>query len=974
MREPFLNFILQVDWYSGNLHREYSTLIDPVYIHEKKTQEEVVKSSVTAPASSVSEQNNNTPTTKDTEDTIDETQLDKEKLSVSEQTDKPFLQYGPTNKNDTLWAIAAKLRPSKSYSIEQVVMSLLSENPKAFLKGNINFLRPKQTLLITEESKLLEMDKEEAKKHFRQQMKDWKAYIAAKKQTTVHDTRIPMENSTPIADETLAADAKVEEMVEKAALATDEAMNVEPDKTVAIKDVTENIEDDAEKSTEEEVEVEVEEDNTTVATTAEIDDVNTMMPTTEGNVVQESGTSEKALTPEQESDVNSQALATDEAMNVEPDKTVAIKDVTENIKDDVEKNTEEEEEVEEDNTTVATTAEIDDVNSQALTTDETVNVEPIATNNIKEDAVTVSDNEAVKNPAPSWIEDNTQLLVIASILGGIILIVLIVIRVIIVKRDKDGDDFSTALLAKKNATELHNSTLPDTEINYSGETEKGSIDTKANSASSFVDDDRQTSFLSSFTGDSNGTALAQGENTNIDPMSEIDLLILYGQFGKVENILHDVLKEDADNPEYYVKLLEVYERQKKVAEFRETAEKFREILSEDPVNNYKYIQQAKSFADSICPDEHLFDADALVMKSTAKKGKETVQNLSAPTDMPDLLTEQNELEKVDLFASVREEENGDGLGALLDEENSATDSIDDSTLELDVDAELLDALDSKISELEDGGEGDDSTTLNSSNADMEAHEEFTSSLTDIELDIDLGEIGDEGTEKEPDDNDTLMTTSLDFDIGLTEEEQKVNTDLGDLSVENKEESDTLEMNTLATDVDTENDEISTKIDLAKAYIEMGDKVSAQEIINEINAKDNPKYAAEIQSLLTSLSKDEMDIGLDLDIDLDSNTNTSDNNNDLSENLQESLNELNELVSEIDNNSDISELDDFDIADQDVDDLAADTIGTKIDLATAYFEMGDEESAKKILQEVLAEGNEKQKAQAGKIAETLKISL
>jgi pilus assembly protein FimV len=55
--------------------------------------------------------------------------------------------------------------------------------------------------------------------------------------------------------------------------------------------------------------------------------------------------------------------------------------------------------------------------------------------------------------------------------------------------------------------------------------------------------------------------------------------------------------------------------------------------------------------------------------------------------------------------------------------------------------------------------------------------------------------------------------------------------------------------------------------------------------------------------------------------------------------------------------------DLDLGDAGGNDLELDEVGTKLDLARAYVEMGDKEGAREILNEVLAEGGEKQKADA-----------
>ncbi len=55
--------------------------------------------------------------------------------------------------------------------------------------------------------------------------------------------------------------------------------------------------------------------------------------------------------------------------------------------------------------------------------------------------------------------------------------------------------------------------------------------------------------------------------------------------------------------------------------------------------------------------------------------------------------------------------------------------------------------------------------------------------------------------------------------------------------------------------------------------------------------------------------------------------------------------------------------DLDLGDSGDNELELDEVGTKLDLARAYVEMGDKEGAREILNEVLAEGSDKQKADA-----------
>ena len=51
-------------------------------------------------------------------------------------------------------------------------------------------------------------------------------------------------------------------------------------------------------------------------------------------------------------------------------------------------------------------------------------------------------------------------------------------------------------------------------------------------------------------------------------------------------------------------------------------------------------------------------------------------------------------------------------------------------------------------------------------------------------------------------------------------------------------------------------------------------------------------------------------------------------------------------------------------------MSGDEVATKLDLAKAYVEMGDKDGARDILDEVIAEGNDRQKRAARKILGSL----
>ena len=70
--------------------------------------------------------------------------------------------YGPTGRTDTLWDIALKTKPEKSVSVHQMMLALVDENPAAFLNNNINGLKAGYTLSIPSVDAITSISKKQA--------------------------------------------------------------------------------------------------------------------------------------------------------------------------------------------------------------------------------------------------------------------------------------------------------------------------------------------------------------------------------------------------------------------------------------------------------------------------------------------------------------------------------------------------------------------------------------------------------------------------------------------------------------------------------------------------------------------------------------------------------------------------------------------------------------------------------------------
>jgi pilus assembly protein FimV len=161
LREPYLNFLLELTWPSGRLLREYAVLVDPpVYAAETGTREPLV-------AASSGGRSNPSPA------------ANSGMVSRSEPAGSGSTQslasgsvYGPTTSSDTLWSIATRMRPDNSVSVQQVMLAIQDLNPDAFIGGNINRLKRGEVLRAPTLAQIQRLGQGEANQVVRAQNQD----------------------------------------------------------------------------------------------------------------------------------------------------------------------------------------------------------------------------------------------------------------------------------------------------------------------------------------------------------------------------------------------------------------------------------------------------------------------------------------------------------------------------------------------------------------------------------------------------------------------------------------------------------------------------------------------------------------------------------------------------------------------------------------------------------------------------------
>lgn len=150
IREPYLQYLVEVNSPSGRLVREYTLLLDPPTL---ASQDAIQAPVVNARRASAAESSS---------------------VSAPAGDFTAGSTYGPIQPGETLGQIAQRLKGSGSANVNQIMLALLEANPEAFKNNNINTLKVGVTLRIPEENAVTRLSKEEARRLVREQSALWK--------------------------------------------------------------------------------------------------------------------------------------------------------------------------------------------------------------------------------------------------------------------------------------------------------------------------------------------------------------------------------------------------------------------------------------------------------------------------------------------------------------------------------------------------------------------------------------------------------------------------------------------------------------------------------------------------------------------------------------------------------------------------------------------------------------------------------
>jgi len=807
IREPFLDFFIKLDWPNGQAVKEYTALLDPPSLTKRRAARiEAASAKAAAERSSSSER------------TI-------VRASSRPQRTAADGEYGPVAANETLWEIADDLRP-QGISIHQMMMALYQANPQAFLNNNINLLKKGQVLKVPSAEEIT-IGRSEAVAAF-QQATTGGASAAAE---------APGAAELPVEREPVAAE---EEVQLKIAGAVETEADTESGQAVSDLEVEKGgtnlrqqmliLEEQAETARQEAalMRSQVEELRQQLNDTQRLlelkDEELARLQEGMSQVNEAEATAESVLAEVEEAETEAEAVVEDMSGETEPAAQAATGEME----------------------TEVAVAE-GEIAEQALVGEEmgepgagagmpAEEVEPAVEQPVEPEPAVAEQSPAETEPEPpaeeeapapapasepsitedpvAWARNN---MMIAGGAAGALLLALL------------------ALLLGRRGKEEPVPAMPAAGTGESVDQESILMEEESSLADTVADhmaagNIGDTSFLSEYsTEEFKGL---QEDTAEVDPVSEADVYIAYGRYQQAEEILREAMESGNDSAAVKYKMLEVYYATQKKDQFN--------ALAEEMVNSGQYEEDPKAWEHIQTMGRDLDKANPLFAAGVSAAGA------AATVDADSAVGEDSELSL--------------DLSTLAEEVDSAL-SADSEPLEgfseLDLDFSKLDTDDGSAA-------ADDQAAQAESVLDDVNKDDLALGETELHTELlDIGDVGDievgttnldEALADLSGDLEGVMADSQILDEPLDLEDERFSNLEGGLTPDSQISGleDDLNVSQAVEEDSVIGDEVETKLELARAFMEIGDADGARGILQEVEEDGTPEQKETASELLGQL--------------------------------------------------------------------------------------------------------------------------
>jgi pilus assembly protein FimV len=1039
IREPFLNFLIEVSWSQGRLFREYTVLLDPpLYDPNVRASDfaQVAESDSSMDAVTIEDPDHKVVYA-DAYEKFSGAGSESVTPSPSYTPNVNYTggDYGPTAESDTLWSIASEMRPDTSVSVNQMMLALLRANPDAFINQNINNLKRGHILRMPNESEMTALSNAEALSEAQTHHSTWgdtretlssdvseRPEVSSVSEISTPPSEVEMVEEVDAELKLVAADDVGE--------ATDQVSSVESGTGEELVLAQESIQ----VLTQENIELK----DRVLESEALLDDLKRLLSLKDDELA---ALQEQMAAAQAEAD-----MAAEEEMmeEVEEEVAEAEEEMMEEVEEEVAEAEEEMMEEVEEEAAEAEEEMMEEVEEEVAEAEEEI-IDVIETEPATESAGIMGMVNQYLAPVKEILLGNPM---IGMAVAG--LIVLLIIIVIVMKFRKEPaetlhidamteefPDFDSGDLGST-GEEVPDSeavtVLPDSEAETAMPEESADFDLDVE------DDDAKTQFIAQEETEELPEEEPEDEE---DPLQEVNTYLAFEQFDQAEEFVRNVINDSPDNPEYHTKLLEVFYTSGNKKSYEEAAKVLHDIVGGEG----EHWNMATAMWQEMSPNRALFeaggdeededddadntggfvnvtaddeagddsgdldfdiggaaeepvaeaapDAEEEMLDITGSSEGEDLLDVTAAVGLGDDIDSEAETAQPVTAEDVLDI-SGTGGEDLLDltaNEDAPEEDLLDVTaaanLDLDSEEDLLDvtaatsagADSDELLDLDMGDEGETAEAedsneiefdmpaetnetvefdLGDSGDDAEASEESAGDENVIDFDM----TSDEGNEVELDVAEPEVSESddvgLDIELDVAEPEVSESDDAGlDIELDVTEDSDEPIQLDVESEEDVLDDDISLDLstedissDEGEISLDMGADEGEIELDLSIEEEEAPEAAP----------VDEPEIDFDFSLDDDSaDSAEAEDDFDLDGTV-----EIPKSALSVDDDDDDEEEDHTVFvprAAQPEEQTAEDEIATKLDLAKAYVELGDKDSAKAILDEVMAEGNDEQRKQA-----------
>lgn len=862
--EPFLDMLIQVDWGSGRLLREYTVLLDPPgYTGESNNDTKSNQASgqatqlPTVNAANQSQQDSISSEAISAKKSSSEGKASSPKRSETLQTasanDVSIEEY-LTQRGDSLAKIARDMQV-EGVSLDQMLVALYQANPNAFDGKNMNRLKVGKIIRPPSEQELAGLSRQQASKEVKVQSANWNEYRNKLAGIVAESAPAESEMSSQSADGKIKSAAEDQSMSpatgpkDVVKLSAGEAALTKKD-AEDIKGLQAKITALQEETTAREKTVQEAQDKT-AALEKQIADMQQLLALRNNTMSDMQKQAEVQASPDTSNNQQPQSESTTVSQEAKPAQVAP--------------------------------AEVAAAQPAANTPQEKPKPLPVV---VTEPAAEPSLLDGLDLPL---LGAGAGLL---AVLGGVWLFLRN-------KRKRNLADFEQGIMTSGG---LKANTV-------FGNTSGSSVDTG------------DTSFLTDFSQSANGGMI---DTNDVDPIAEAEVYMAYGRDAQAEEILKDAISKEPKRYELHLKLLEMYAASKNVSAFETIAgELYTTLGAEDST----WLKVAE-IGYKLEPSNPLYQANTAHTSVTNSSGEKLDANdfsdspIASETDLDfsfdndslaqNFATSSNEKDAFDLdFDALNSGTSEARTESLSSDENAeniefsmstpATESLIANTIENLNQPEQAQAMQADLTATEmvpavtknddsldfDFGElaasVEDASAQDGANfghtmpgLDMSGFEEPklatedvpANSIVDSEISesfelpmLEEASVDESGTELsfdavevsdiESDFNFDLSTVSPEASTYVEDDTSAANTyDLSSISLDMRD-TGMQDDSPLVSAVD-EPVEIETKLDLVAAYIEMDDAEGAKELLDEVMKEGGPSQRKRAEALLVKL--------------------------------------------------------------------------------------------------------------------------